>query len=104
MYFLYVDESGDPGKATLNSSKHFILSGFMIHSEEWWDKLQSFHKYRKYLNEQYGLSTRTEIHAAELIRINKNKEYRKIHKSKRIEILKGLSQNIPKNFSKFKDN
>lgn len=94
MYFMYVDESGDPG-THVNSSKHFILSGLVFHQDNWEEYLDRLKKFRKQLKTTYGLNQRTEIHSAELIRPRNNFEYQKIKKSERIDILKEYCKNIP---------
>ncbi|MBN2395953.1 MAG: DUF3800 domain-containing protein [Candidatus Atribacteria bacterium] len=94
MYFLYVDESGDPGKHPF-ASNYYILSGIVINQENWLTTLSRLKAFRKSLKEKYGLNQRTEIHAAELIRVNKLKEYCQIRKTDRINILKDYSLQIP---------
>ena len=34
MHIMYVDESGDPGNSPL-SSAHYILTGLIIHQDDW---------------------------------------------------------------------
>lgn len=94
MYLMYVDESGDPGLHNYGSPK-FILSGMIVSQNEWLTILNRLKDFRKNIKEKYGLNQRTEIHASELIRINKISEYRKIHKSDRINILKDYCSQIP---------
>lgn len=94
MYLMYVDESGDPGR-TGYSSEHFILSGLVIDQDNWEKYLGRLKDFRKSLKNKYGLNQRTEIHATELIRINKLKAYSRIHKTNRINILKDYIREIP---------
>ncbi len=47
------------------------------------------------MREKYGLSLKTELHAAELIRVNKTDEYKKISKSNRVMIIKEFIRNMP---------
>lgn len=91
---MYVDESGDPGLKGY-SSPHYILSGIVISQAKWEHYLKELKAFRRELKQKYQLNQRTEIHAAELIRINKQKEYRKITKSDRIKILKEYCNAIP---------
>jgi hypothetical protein len=98
MFIMYVDESGDPG-THIYSSPHFILSGLIIAQSEWDSYLLKLKTFRKNLKQQYGLNQRTEIHASELIRVGELKEYKEIHKSKRIAILKDYCTQIPIIFS-----
>ncbi len=94
MFLMYVDESGDPG-STGHSSPHYILSGLIVSQDQWEKYLARLKIFRKNLKATYGLNQRTEIHAAELIRINKIEEYKKINKTNRINILKEYSNQIP---------
>lgn len=91
---MYVDESGDPGKHP-NSSPHFILSGFIVSQNEWDKYLTRLKSFSKSLKVKYGLNQRTEIHATELIGINQIKEYKKITKSNRLNIIKEYFTQIP---------
>ena len=76
MHIIYVDESGDPGKYGYGSP-HYILSGLIVSQNFWQEHLSRLKTFRRYVKENYGLNQRTEIHASELIRINKIKEYPK---------------------------
>lgn len=97
MYLMYVDESGDPGKAP-GSSEHYILSGVIIHYKQWSNKLDRLKKFRKYISQKYNLGVNTEIHATELLRIKKIKAYTRIKKSDRIKILNEYATYIPNIF------
>lgn len=101
MHILYVDESGDPGNHQF-SSPHFILSGLIISQDNWSTHLDKLKIFRKNIFTKYGLNQRTEIHASELIRINKEKDYQKIKKSDRINILKDYAIEIPSIFKNAK--
>jgi len=94
---MYVDESGDPGIG-LHSTPHFILSGLIVHQNEWDSYLIRLKAFRKILKEKYGLNQRTEIHAKELIRISKEEAYRTIKKDDRINLLKEYCVEIPNIF------
>ena len=73
MYFMYVDESGDPGpydltKPThLRSTRHYIVSGFVIPADEWRYYLNRFLDLRRYIKKKYGFPVRAELHGSELI-------------------------------------
>ncbi len=94
MHILYVDESGDPGIHQYGSP-YFILSGLIVSQENWQTYLDRLKVFRTALKNRYGLNVREEIHASELIRINKLKAYRAIKKSDRIEILKACCDQLP---------
>lgn len=98
MYLLYVDESGDSGKhitGITQNSKHYILSAIIISQDDWFMTLDKLKNLRGVINLNYGLNPRIEIHASELIRINKIEEYRSLPKRKRLEILKFYTSQIP---------
>lgn len=94
---MYVDESGDSGVNKFGSP-HFILSGLIVSQANWEMYLQRLKDFRKYLKKNYQLNLRTEIHASELIRVNKLKEYKSIRKTDRINILKEYCSQIPSIF------
>lgn len=94
MQLMYVDESGDPGHH-IQSSPHFILSGLVIDQDDWMSILDRLKTFRKHIKNTYGLNQRTEIHASELIRVNKIDEYKKISKTNRINILRDYCTEIP---------
>lgn len=94
MYLMYVDESGDPGIHQY-SSPHYILTGLIVAQQDWQKYFDKLKEFRKHLKDVYGLNQRTEIHASELIRINKLEEYRSIRKTERISILKDYCTAIP---------
>lgn len=98
MYLMYVDESGDSGNSQY-SSPHFILSGLIIHYNNWNDHLDLLKNFRKYIKQKYGLNQRTEVHSSELIRVSKIEEYRNISKTNRINIFKDYVTEIPKIFN-----
>ena len=91
---MYVDESGDPG-IHQHSSPHYILSGLIVSQDDWQKYLHRLKLFRKSVKVTYNLNQRTEIHASELIRISKIKEYRSIRKSDRIDILRDYCAQIP---------
>lgn len=94
MYILYVDESGDSGNHP-NSSPHFILSGLIINQDDWIKYLDRLKTFRKSIKATYNLNQRTEIHAAELIRVKNIEEYKKLTKTQRINILRDYCTQIP---------
>ncbi len=100
MYIMYVDESGDPGKYNNMNSPHFILSGIILHQNDWMPILEKLKNFKKYCKEEYGLPISEEIHASELIRINKMDAYRSIRKTQRIYILRDFMQQLPVIFAK----
>lgn len=94
MHIMYVDESGDPGIHQYGSP-FFILSGLIVPQDEWPKYLDRLKTLRRSIKSSYGLLLREEIHASELIRINKLKSYSAIKKSDRIQILRQYCSQIP---------
>jgi hypothetical protein len=76
MHIMYVDESGDPGIHQYGSP-FFILSGLIVSQDEWQKYLDRLKTFRKSIKPDYNLLLRAEVHASELIRINKTSSYRR---------------------------
>lgn len=91
---MYVDESGDPGNSKY-SSPHYILSGLILSDQDWKDCLSRLKAFRQHLKKTTGLLITAELHAAELIRINKIEVYRQIKKPVRVNIINQFVQQIP---------
>lgn len=91
---MYVDESGDPGISQY-SSKHYILTGIIIHQSEWTKFLSRLKILRAELKNKFGLNVRNEFHSAEIFRVNNNLAYKKIRKKDRIEMFKYYLSQIP---------
>lgn len=105
MFIMYVDESGDPGayrRGISGNSPHFILSGLIVPVEDWNNCMERLKTFRRYLKDTYGLPVREEIHASELIRVDKILAYRKITKRRRLELLKEFVREIPNIFNQSK--
>jgi hypothetical protein len=93
MYFMYVDESGDPGPydlakpAHLRSTRHYIVSGFIIPADEWRHYLTRFLDLRRYIKTKYGFPVRAELHGGELITARHATPHRVIgSRGKRIDL------------------
>ena len=71
MYFLYVDESGDPGAYDPNqaggATRHYILSGLIVPVVQWRNYLSSLVEIRRYIKQQYGIGMRVELKGATII-------------------------------------
>ena len=80
MYFMYVDESGDPGRYNGSNTPHFILSGLIVPEEEWAAGLARMLAFREDVKQATGLPKKVEIHSSELIRPHKLDVYKKVHK------------------------
>lgn len=73
MYFMYVDESGDPGSYDtskpehLRASRHYIITGVIVPATEWRNYLTALVDMRRQIKLIYGFPVREELHGAELI-------------------------------------
>lgn len=84
MYFMYVDDTGDPGNNVAETS-HFGLVGLVLHSDFWSNYLEELIAFRRRMNALHGLKMRENIHAKNLL--NKPGPLARIQKYKRLEIL-----------------
>jgi len=64
-YFLYVDESGDPGQ-NKSITTHFVLAGLLIEAGSWLSYLKRIKSFRKTLRCDYGLRLADELHAGDI--------------------------------------
>ena len=85
MFVMYVDESGDTGLVG-SPTRHFVLSGLVIHELRWHDCLERLIAFRKRMYLSFGLRLREEIHASRLI--NKPGHLATIRKSDRLSIVR----------------
>lgn len=93
MYFLNVDESGDPGN-DLSASSHFILAGIITPAKFWLRTSNRLIAFRKDLFQTYGINPQDEFHASEMVRVHSQSSIRNIRKAQRIEILKHYAVNM----------
>jgi len=101
MYFMYVDESGDPGPydlgkpAHLRSTRNYIASGYVIPAEEWRNYLTYLLNVRRYLKKKFGFPIRAELHGAELIRPKSNNDIKRVTpRYKRIALYKEAMESL----------
>ncbi len=66
MHLLYVDESGDTGRAG-SQTRTFTLSGLLVHHAEWHDAQASIGRMRRRIHEKYGYPPQAELHASEML-------------------------------------
>jgi len=91
-YFMYVDESGDPGIADPNAppdrrpSAHYILSGLIIPITEWRNYLSAIVDIRRYIKRKYGIPVREELKGATLVNPRGNPYLRKLSRRQRVDI------------------
>ena len=84
MHFIYVDESGDPGRLKqtdgeqVQPSRHFLLTGLIVAASEWREYLSAVVDIRRDLRDAFGLPVRAELHGAELLHPRHNPIYRRL--------------------------
>ena len=66
MYFAYFDESGDTGRVA-SPTTSFSLCALLVHDRDWLAALDQTIAFRRYLRQQFRLSTRAELKAAWLV-------------------------------------
>jgi hypothetical protein len=67
MYFAYFDESGDTGMGDSSPTSTFTLACVLVHDKEWLKALDQTVQFRRYLRDQFGLTSRLELKAAWLV-------------------------------------
>lgn len=95
MYFMYVDESGDPGRYNGSNTPHYILSGLLVPAQDWQLAKANMTAFREAVKQRTGLLKREEIHSAELIRPGRREAYKQIAKTTRIQILRDFVEGMP---------
>ncbi len=81
MYFMYVDESGDPGPLvagtppSVRPSLHYILTGVIIPAVEWRNYVAALVDIRRYVKSTYKFPIRTELKGSNLINPRGNADY-----------------------------
>jgi hypothetical protein len=95
MYFMYIDESGDPGRYNGSNTPHFILSGLIVPVQDWRLALERITAFREEVKQRTGLAKREEIHSAELIRPGRQMAYKQITNTARIQILRDFVGGMP---------
>lgn len=66
MYFAYFDESGDTGMGH-SPTQTFSLSGLLLHDSNWLSALDQMIAFRRYLRDNFRISTRAELKATWLV-------------------------------------
>ena len=84
MDLVYVDESGDPGRA-LNSSRYFILCGLAVHHADWQIVRRQLEELRERLADLHGLCPKAEIHTAEFL--SNSRDHLGLNQRQRIQCL-----------------
>lgn len=67
---MYVDESGDTGLPPprgRSPTRHFCLTGLVVHELRWQDTLDELLRFRHWLKREYGIYLDDELHTAEMV-------------------------------------
>lgn len=91
MYFMYVDESGDPGMVN-SPSRYFVLSGLVVHERDWRLSLDALIAFRLRIRDHFELKLREEVHAAQFVR--GSEELSRIAKHDRLAILRHFADEL----------
>ncbi len=86
MYLMYVDESGDAGHLPGSPTRHFILTGLVVHELAWRQCLERLIEFRRTMRLVFGLKLREEIHASEFV--TRPGSLRRIKKHDRLAVLR----------------
>lgn len=95
-YFMYVDESGDPGLLNPNlpphqqPSVHYILSGLIIPITEWRNYLTAIVEIRRQIRQTYGIPVRSEMKGAALINPRGNPHLRHLTRRQRVAVYQDI--------------
>jgi hypothetical protein len=107
MRFMYVDESGDPGRwdtavpEHLRPSRHYILTGVILPASLWREYLDVLIRIRRQIRKDYGFFARAELHAANLINPRGDKAFKAIPRGRsgRValyhDFLQGVTAGMP---------
>lgn len=104
MYIVYIDESGSCNDgsykgtniwspASNRESRYFVLTGLVVHKNDWRDLFKKLKNVRENLKHTHGIPLAEYIHANELVTgkgIWRHNSRRKFSKGKRVNLLKNL--------------
>lgn len=91
MFFMYVDESGDPG---LNGTRHYILSGIVLPVQEWRNYLTALVDIRRYIKRRFGFPMRVELKGSKLINPRGDRLYGSLSRRQRVMLYQDTLQMI----------
>ena len=91
MYLMYVDESVDDGMVN-SPTRHFVLTGLVVHELRWWSHLESIIALRRQFRQQFGLKLREEFHASRMI--SRSGNLARIPKHQRLEMIRLFADHL----------
>ncbi len=91
MFFMYVDESGDPGLVK-SPTKYYVLTGLVVHELRWREYLDQLIDFRRRMQRAFGLRLREEIHASAMI--NRPGKLRRIKRHDRLTIIRSFANEL----------
>jgi hypothetical protein len=100
VYFMYVDESGDPGQwdpskpASQQGTAYFILTGLILPAREWRNYLSAIVDIRRAIKMQYGVPVRTELHGATLINPRGNRHVKRLPRRMRVALYRDVLEAV----------
>lgn len=100
VYFMYVDECGDPGPfdpakpASVQGTSFFILTGFIVPAQDWRNYLSAMVEIRRHLKAQFGFPIRAELHGQELVHARGNRLLKEMPRRVRTELYRQLLEMV----------
>lgn len=91
MFLMYVDESGDCGRAD-SPTDYFALTGLVIHELRWRPYLDQLIDFRRRMRDKFGLRLREEIHAPAMI--SRPGDLVRIPRNDRLTILRAFTEEL----------
>lgn len=93
MFFAYVDESGDTGKA---GSKSFTLGCVLVEAKRWPDVFDQVLGFRRFLRDRHGIPVRAELKANYLLSNGGPLRSLGLSEATRFSIYRGFMRLLPK--------
>lgn len=79
MYLVYFDETGDPG-GTRGTTPYFIVTGLIVHEENWQNLFNKFKELRQLLRNKYDIPLAVELKGHSII--NSRGDFMRVKSSK----------------------
>lgn len=105
MYFMYVDESGDPGQwdparpPSQQGTSYFILTGVILPAREWRNYLTALVDIRRQVKLRYGVPMRVELRGSVLINPRGDRRLKELPRRLRVmlyrELLEAVAVRMP---------
>ncbi len=100
MYFMYVDESGDPGHwdpakpPSQQGTSYFILTGVILPAREWRNYLTALVDIRRQIKLRYGVPMRVELRGSILINPRGDRRLKELPRRLRVMLYRELLETV----------